>query len=103
MSEENKNVELKEEELEKVSGGEFGPDNVETYDGYSVGQTHTVYYSNGQYSCVSAEIENIKPLSHYGAPYYVCKVFNYIDGSSSANRSYWTKWSLDAFWNQTSE
>lgn len=100
MSEENKNVELKEEELEKVSGG-WGTNDVETYEGYSVGNSHTVPFSDsmgsGQYT---VKIEKIQPINPGPAKFQVGISHVYDSGMIVSGSTFWTKSQLDEFWSR---
>ena len=98
MSEESKTVELKEEDLEKVSGG--ATNDLDSYQGYSKGQSHTAAFSDGMgRGQKTVTINKIQPLNLGGAPFEVSIYIVYDSGDISSGSSFWNKSQLDAFWN----
>ena len=95
MSEENKTIELKDEKLEKVAGGDGM---TSSWNGYSVNDCHQVNYADGS-GYKKARIESIN--TDLQKQFYIYQELVYFNqGGGFTGYCYWSLSEVQDFWNK---
>lgn len=102
MSENNKRVDLNDEDLAKVAGGSSGDSYVDEYGGYYKGNSHTINYLDVD-GYRMAIIDNIIFNKYTNEEKFCIHLVSHSDNQNFNYQSYprWRLWEVQSFWNQS--